>query len=191
LDIQPAVPPYGHVTAEAVQCAAQASVRYDVPELLLHAIIVKENGRKGQCTRNSNGTYDCGWAQINTSWLKSFAQYGIKLEHITNDTCVNINASAYILRDNFNKKRDWFNAIISYNLGPNNWTPTRYAIGHKYASDVVRNWWAFQSWVTGVPAPMQPTQYPVASKPKGMPRTGGRTVQIAQEGLMFEPPPIN
>jgi hypothetical protein len=163
LDIQPAVPPYGHVTAEAVQCAAQASVRYDVPELLLHAIIVKENGRKGQCTRNSNGTYDCGWAQINTSWLKSFAQYGIKLEHITNDTCVNINASAYILRDNFNK----------------------------YASDVVRNWWAFQSWVTGVPAPMQPTQYPVASKPKGMPRTGGRTVQIAQEGLMFEPPPIN
>ncbi len=151
MDVTPSLPPYAHVSQEAVRCIAQASVRYDVPELLLHAIIVKENGRMGKCSRNSNGTYDCGLAQINTTWAPYFSKYGIKLEHLLGDTCTNLNASAYILRTNFNKKSgDWFKAIVSYNIGPANWTPKRYAIGHKYATDVVRYWWHFQNYVTAL-----------------------------------------
>jgi len=148
MDVTPSLPPYAHVTSEAVQCIAQASVRYDVPELLLHAIIVKENGRMGKCSKNKNGTYDCGLAQINTSWVPYFAKYGIKLEHLLGDTCTNLHASAYILRSNFNKKNsNWFNAVVAYNIGPNNWTTERYQVGYGYASDVVKQWWGFQNYV--------------------------------------------
>lgn len=146
--VTPSLPAYAHVTTEAVQCIADASVRYQVPELLLHAVMRKENGRMGKASRNKNGTYDVGLSQINTSWVKHFARYGIRLEHLLYDTCTNLQASAYILKDNANKfKGDWFKAIVAYNIGPNNWTPNRYSIGHKYAVDVVKYWWGFQQWV--------------------------------------------
>jgi soluble lytic murein transglycosylase-like protein len=147
MDAVASLPPYAHVNQEAVQCAAQASLRYQVPELLLHAVIVKENGRMGKCVRNKNGSQDCGLAQINTSWIDHFAKYGVKFEHVLYDTCTNLNASAYILRDNYNKKKDWFSAVVAYNIGPNKWTPVRYQIGYRYATDVVRYWWGFQNWV--------------------------------------------
>lgn len=148
MDVTPSLPPYAHVTQEAVQCAAQASLRYDVPELLLHAILMRENGRVGKTSRNRNGTEDLGPAQINSSQLAEFSKFGLKRENILNDFCTNIYVSAYILRDNFNKKGgDWFRAIVSYNIGPNNWTAERYRIGYAYAVGVVRYWWSFQNYV--------------------------------------------
>jgi soluble lytic murein transglycosylase-like protein len=144
----PSLPPYAHITAEAVQCIADASVRYRVPELLLHAVVRKENGRMGKAVRNKNGSYDMGLAQINTTWVAHFAKYGIRIEHLLYNTCTNLQASAYILRDNANKfNEDWFKAIIAYNIGPSKWDADRYAIGYRYASDVVGYWWGFQNWV--------------------------------------------
>ncbi len=143
----PQLPAYAHLTQEAVQCVAQASSRYQVPELLMHAVLMKENGRTGKCSRNRNGTYDCGLAQINTSWTDYFARHGIRYESIANDACLNIHVSGYILRRNFDQKRDWFKAIVAYNIGPANWTPERYRVGWRYGNDVVRYWWGFQNWV--------------------------------------------
>lgn len=164
----PSLPPYAHVTAQVVQCVADASVRYEVPELLLHAILRKENGRTGQAVRNANGTYDMGLAQINTVWVPHFARYGVKLEHLLYDPCTNLQAAAYILKDNALKfKGDWFKSIVAYNIGPNNWTPARYSVGYRYATDVVRYWWGFQNWVdanrgvvrTAIPAYATPQSY--------------------------------
>jgi len=183
MDAVASLPPYAHVTQEAVQCAAQASLRYQVPELLLHAIVVKENGRMGQCVRNKNGSYDCGLAQINTAWTDHFAKYGVKFDHVRYDTCTNLNASAYILRDNFNRKKDWFAATVAYNIGPNKWTPNRYKIGHKYATDVVKYWWGFQNWVdakNGV-VRAQPATYAPAPQAQAAPRTR------AADQLVFSP----
>lgn len=144
----PSLPPYAHVTAEAVQCVADASVRYEVPELLLHAILRKEDGRMGRAVKNKNGTFDMGLAQINTTWITHFSRYGIKLEHLLYDTCTNLQAAAYILKDNANKFHgDWFKAVVAYNIGPSNWTPARYAIGYRYATSTVTYWWGFQNWV--------------------------------------------
>lgn len=146
--VAPALPPYGPITAEAAQCIVQASVRYDVPELLLHAIIRKEGGRMGRYSPNKNGTYDFGLAQINTAWLEHFAKYGITPSHLLNDTCVNISASAYILKYNWMRQgQDWFKTIVAYNIGNRNWTPARYQIGYKYAADVVYYWKQFQAYV--------------------------------------------
>ena len=145
----PALPPYGVVDAIATQCIVQASSRYEVPELLLHAIIQKEGGRMGKYSKNKNGSYDFGIAQINTSWLPRFSEFGITPSHLLNDTCVNVAASAYILKFNWQRQdKDWFKAIVAYNLGNNNWTQTRYRIGYKYATDVIGFWRGFQDYVT-------------------------------------------
>jgi soluble lytic murein transglycosylase-like protein len=143
----PALPPYGPIDAVAAQCIVQASSRYEVPELLLHAIIRKEGGRMGKYSQNKNGTYDFGLAQINTSWLKKFATYGITPSHLLNDTCVNVSASAYVLKYNWLRQHDWFKAIVAYNIGNNNWTPVRYALGYKYAADVLSYWRSFHTYV--------------------------------------------
>ena len=145
--VQAALPPYAHLNKEAVQCVAQASVRYQVPELMLNAILMKEGGRAGQCVTNKNKTRDCGLAQINTSWAGHFEKYGLSFDQIRNDACTNIYVSAYILRKNFNLKSDWFYAAMAYNIGPNNWTPPRYTVGHRYASDVYARWRGFHAHV--------------------------------------------
>lgn len=152
------VPPYAHLNEEAVQCIAQASLLYEVPELLLHAIISKEGGRTGQCRRNTNGTYDCGLAQINTSWVEFFKRQGVSPAELLLSACTNITASAYILKYNYLKKnRSWPDSIISYNIGPGNWTSERYQVGYRYAKDVVARWWGFHRWVQTHPSQIAAT----------------------------------
>lgn len=143
----PALPPYGSIDAVAAQCIVQASSRYEVPELLLHAVIRKEGGKMGKYSKNKNGSYDFGLAQINTSWLPRFAASGITPSQLLNDTCVNVSASAYVLKYNWLRQHDWFKAIVAYNIGNNNWTPVRYAIGYRYAADVIFYWHGFHDYV--------------------------------------------
>ncbi len=184
----PSLPPYAHITQEAVQCIADASVRYQVPELLLHAILRKENGRMGQAVHNKNGTYDMGLAQINTAWVPYFSKYGVGIEHLLYDTCTNLQASAYILKDSELKfQGDWFKAIVAYNIGPYNWTNERYAKGYRYATDVVNNWWGFQNWVdaqnhvTRPNAPQFSASQPYQS----------RAQRSANEQIISTPPKLN
>src|ERR1700676_426131 len=125
----PLMAPYGHFDRETVQCVANAAQYYAVPELLLHAILQKERGRVGQAVRNRNGTYDLGLAQINTSRLRDFAHYGVRLEQVRDDPCTNLYAAGYVLRLNVNLfgGNDWYRATMAYNVGPHGWrNPTRY-----------------------------------------------------------------
>ena len=147
----PLLPPYAHLDTEAVQCIAQASSRYEVPELLLHSIINKENGRTGQCVRNSNGSYDCGLAQINTSWASFFAKQGVNARDLFLGSCLNIYASAYILKYNYLRKGSWPGAIAAYNVGPNATSPEALQVGQRYARDVIKRWWGFHSWLVANP----------------------------------------
>jgi soluble lytic murein transglycosylase-like protein len=141
------LPPYANVSQEASQCAAEASLHYRVPQELLRAIIAREGGKTGQCVKNKNGSFDCGLAQINSSWMPFFSKYGITPSDIVYSACTNVYLSAYILRYNYEKKKQsWFDAIISYNIGPGNWTPSRYRIGYNYARGVVEYWWRFFRW---------------------------------------------
>jgi soluble lytic murein transglycosylase-like protein len=146
-DVPPSVPPYAQLDQEAVRCIAQASSRYQVPELLLHAIVRKEGGRKGLAVTNKNGSRDLGLAQINTVWLKELQEFNITEYQLKNDACVNLHVSGYVLRKYHNLKQDWFLTAVAYNIGPYNWTAERYRIGYRYAADVVRYWTELQDWV--------------------------------------------
>lgn len=148
--MQPALPPYNHLSYEDTVCIAKHANQYQVPELLLHSILVKENGRKGKCSKNKDGTEDCGLSQINTKWIQDFyKRYKVTKDQIKNDNCLNIQASAYVLRTYYNMKQDWFYATVAYNIGPYNWNkrPKGFKIGDTYARSVFSYWNYFNDYV--------------------------------------------
>lgn len=85
-------------------CVVAAASMFQVSEPMLWTILKVEGGRVGACTPQSNGTQDCGPAQINAeTWVPTFsrmlqlpaAQVHAKLR---DDGCFNIYAGAYVLR---------------------------------------------------------------------------------------------
>ena len=82
---------------DAMVCLEQAASRYQVPERLLWGIISKEGGKPGTASRNRNGTYDYGPAQVNSAWLSQLEGYGITSQALMWDYCINVNVAAWIL----------------------------------------------------------------------------------------------
>jgi soluble lytic murein transglycosylase-like protein len=140
----PALPPYGFLDASAMRCIAEASEKWEVPELLIHAVASKEGGKPGTASRNNNGTYDLGPAQINTSvWETFFRPHGIEWTRLRDDVCFNFQAATWLLKRNYEiKGRDWQRAVVAYHIGPNNWDGRPNAIlrGTAYASHVFSIW---------------------------------------------------
>jgi hypothetical protein len=85
-------------------CIAAAATTFGVAEPALWLILKAEAGTVGACTVQTNGTHDCGPAQINAEiWVPRIAT----LVHrpiadvfyaVRDNGCYNINAAAYILR---------------------------------------------------------------------------------------------
>lgn len=89
-----------------VACIKTAGVDYQVPQLLLLAILKQESDARPAISRNRNGSYDIGPAQLNTgSWVPYFSKkYGIKPEALAYDMCQAIRAMAYAIRTEANTK---------------------------------------------------------------------------------------
>ena len=62
---------------ERVVCSIAAGIRYGVPVNILLAVAEREGGRPGDWVRNTNGTFDVGTMQLNTSYLASLRHWGI------------------------------------------------------------------------------------------------------------------
>ena len=121
-------------------CISRAHTRYDTPEFLLRAILAVEGGAAGVASPNANGTVDLGWAQINSTWLPALRRVGITRGALLYNPCVNIGVSAWILRNNYARYGNWFQAIEAYNAG------NRLSLGSGYATRVVAIW--TQLWRT-------------------------------------------
>ena len=164
---KPLLPPYGHLNQQSVECVAAASRYYDVPELLLHAILQKENGRVGTMSPNKNGTYDLGLPQINSAWVPLFAPWGIGLKELRDNACTSIYAEAWVLRYNANQvSNDWFKATMAYNVGVQTRVGGRLLTGYHYAVDVTQRWWKLHRALTGEsPVARNSLAEPTAFKP--------------------------
>lgn len=140
--VTPALPPYPGVTADQAQCIAQQAQRFEVPELLLHAVRRKEGGKLGDnIARKFGNSRDMGPSQINSIWLSHFKKYGVQAGDLIANFCINLQASAYVLKTYFFQSRgNWQEAVISYNIGPYNQTPERRRIGTRYMRDVMADW---------------------------------------------------
>jgi soluble lytic murein transglycosylase-like protein len=94
-------------------CFAEAGEIYNISPELLWGIAKHESGLNPYAiNRNSNGTYDYGVMQINSSWAKTL---GIERWAKLSDPCINIKTGAWILRQCINDYGYGWKAVGCYN----------------------------------------------------------------------------
>ncbi len=81
-------------------CLLQASNYYHLDPNILESVRIAEAGHVGKATRNSDGSYDLGPFQINTSWVGRFRKMHHPIDpiKIRDNGCVNAYYAAYILK---------------------------------------------------------------------------------------------
>ncbi|MEZ0361589.1 MAG: lytic transglycosylase domain-containing protein [Hydrogenobacter sp.] len=100
-------------------CFDKASWETGVNRKLLVVIAYVESGlRRDALNRNTNGTYDIGIMQVNSSNISKLKKMGIiNREEDLWDTCTNIRAGAYILRECIASYGLNWKAVDCYNKG--------------------------------------------------------------------------
>ena len=106
-----ALPQATPLTAACVADAARAS---NLPLAALIGILATENGRAGEALQNANGTWDMGPFQVNTIHVNALAEMGIAPETVLQDGCANAYAAAWLLRKEYDRTRDIWQAIGAY-----------------------------------------------------------------------------
>ena len=106
-----ALPQAAPLTADCVAEAARVS---DLPLAALIGILATENGRTGEALQNNNGTWDMGPFQINTCHVNELLQAGMAPEVILQDGCANAYAAAFILRKEYDRTRNIWDAVGAY-----------------------------------------------------------------------------
>lgn len=130
--IQPVLLPE-HLPAS---CFSQPAQDYQVPEMVLVAMIKVESGGRSVVSKNTNGTKDIGVAQHNTaSWVPYLkTRYGINPDLLIANPCQSIRAAAYVLRTEMNHKRcagvNIWCAVSRYH------SPNNASLGYGYAMRV-------------------------------------------------------
>ena len=100
-------------TATHAFCFEQAGREYDIAPLLLWGIARTESGfNPNAINRNTNGTYDFGLMQINSSWA---ATLGKKRWNALADPCTNVRTGAWILRQCIDKYGYNWRGVGCYN----------------------------------------------------------------------------
>lgn len=100
-------------------CWNQAANRYGVPATLLFAIAQTESRlRAGVVGHNTNGSYDVGLMQINSSWFPMLKRhYGITPQMLVSDPCLNLNVGAWILSGTLHRYGLNWKGVGAYNAG--------------------------------------------------------------------------
>ncbi|MDD7022259.1 MAG: lytic transglycosylase domain-containing protein [Aeromonadales bacterium] len=85
-------------------CVAWTAWQFELPEELLYSVLYVEQGPlNGRCTNNTNGTQDCGPAQINDVRLKELSRFSLTKSDIRSEPCRNVWAMGYLLRREIEK----------------------------------------------------------------------------------------
>lgn len=92
--------------AVPMECINQAVVSTAVPAALIMAIIYVEGGRNGMRNHNTNGTYDYGVMQINSTWLPAIAaKFAYNAADLQFNACKNVLAGSWVLRHNMDRQQ--------------------------------------------------------------------------------------
>ncbi|AJI94148.1 transglycosylase SLT domain protein [Yersinia ruckeri] len=117
----------------SASCLIQASKRWNIPPIILEAIINKESSWKEKALNsNKNGSHDFGLMQVNSIHIASLKSAGIiTSKPMLLDPCNNIHAGAYLLSLKFKKYGYSWKAVGAYHSE----TPYR---RDKYAEDIMK-----------------------------------------------------
>lgn len=100
---------------ERVVCSITAAVKYEVPANIVLAVAEKEGGKPGQWVKNTNGTYDVGPMQFNTSYLQHLKSYGITAADVDQAGCYSYELAAWRLRSHIlNDTGDLWTRVANY-----------------------------------------------------------------------------
>ena len=106
-----AVPP---TRALSWECVVEAADVYSLPLAALVGILATEGGKTGEALSNTNGTWDLGGFQVNTCHVNELQQAGFSPEAVLRDGCVNAHAAAWILRKEYDRTRNIWDAVGAY-----------------------------------------------------------------------------
>lgn len=99
-------------------CLSSTSDKFQIDKSILLAIAqVESNFNSCAVATNKDGSEDLGLMQINSWWLSKLENYGITKEELLSNSCLNLQAGAWILRQNFDDFGFTWKAIGVYNAG--------------------------------------------------------------------------
>lgn len=104
-------PPLRPLTAACVLDAARVN---GMPPAALFGVLATEGGKTGEALSNKNGTWDMGPFQVNTVHLNELAAMGISPDAVLRDGRVNAYAAAWLLRKEYRRTGDLWQAIGAY-----------------------------------------------------------------------------
>ena len=96
------------------ECVVDAAHAYNLPLAALVGILATEGGKTGEALSNTNGTWDMGAFQVNTCHVKGLMRAGFTPEAILRDGCANAYAAAWILRKEYDRTRNIWDAVGAY-----------------------------------------------------------------------------
>ena len=138
IDVLPDIPP---ARQEMVTCSLGAALAYDVPANVLLAVAEKEAGKPGQWVRNTNGSFDVGSLQFNTTYLRDLARYGISPADVAAPGCYPYRLAAWRIRGHLRNDRGdvWTRASNYHSRTP------RY--NARYRADLIRRAVRWTAWL--------------------------------------------
>lgn len=126
---------------ERVICSISAAVKYEVPANIMLAVAEKEAGKPGQWVHNTNGTYDVGSMQFNTSYLRDLSRHGITTNDVAAAGCYAFDLAAWRLRMHIrNDKGDLWTKSANYHSR----TPRYNSV---YRADLIRKASKWAEWL--------------------------------------------
>ena len=96
------------------ECVVDAAAQYNLPLAAMVGILATEGGKTGEALSNTNGTWAMGPFQINTCHVNELLQAGMAPEVILQDGCANAYAAAFILRKEYERTRNIWDAVGAY-----------------------------------------------------------------------------
>ena len=96
------------------ECVVDAAAQYNLPLAAMVGILATEGGKTGEALSSTNGTWDMGPFQINTCHVNELLQAGMAPEVILQDGCANAYAAAFILRKEYDRTRNIWDAVGAY-----------------------------------------------------------------------------
>ena len=129
---------------ERIVCSIAAAQQYGLPANALLAVAEQEAGKPGQAVRNSNGTFDLGSLQFNTSYVRTLNKYGIRYEDVQASGCYPYALAAWRIRRHvqYDKKGDFWTRVANYH----SYTPVH---NQRYRALIIAKARRWHSWLTG------------------------------------------
>ncbi len=101
-----------HVSAASADCFEEQAGIHGFPADLLRAIALAESSGNPKAVGNNGSSQDLGLMQINSSWLPKLK---LTKKQLLENACLNIETAARILKDNFDRFDNPWEAVGAYN----------------------------------------------------------------------------